>query len=325
MGLRGRPSGDSLIIPKQPVDAFFRYVNLRYDVYLKKESGAKPPWTDDPALREWSFTNVFRDLDRGTVWLDENLLKPNAYVKPLGDVLFNVVLYRTFNWIPTGEFFGWVSSWKPAAIKDALRARQIRGHKVFTSAHLVRSEAGRSKIDSVIDYLTPIWEDRVRIATILRERKSMQFGFRQLCSYQYIGDFMSYQYVLDLIKTPVLDQSLDIETWAVVGPGAWKGLRFMDPNLEKRHGLRAMRELTAVAPKFLSQEILTCGRPFGLHDVEFSLCEFSKYVRVWHGASGKNRYQPPAIRFGRGVNRTEYSYAKDSHYLARAAAEEGDE
>jgi len=48
--------------------AFIAFIAERQRIWRVKSSGAQPPWTDDPVLAGGKFGNVFRRLDRGTVW-----------------------------------------------------------------------------------------------------------------------------------------------------------------------------------------------------------------------------------------------------------------
>ena len=55
------------------IDAFFAYARERYRIRLKRNAGESKPWTDDPILAQYSFTEVFREDDKTTRWLRENV------------------------------------------------------------------------------------------------------------------------------------------------------------------------------------------------------------------------------------------------------------
>ena len=86
------------------IERFFNWINERHMIYLRyKVDGDSWPWTEDKILQEYKFTNVFRELDTGTIWLRENWLEPfHDHPK----LFFNICLYRQFNWWPTAEFLG---------------------------------------------------------------------------------------------------------------------------------------------------------------------------------------------------------------------------
>jgi len=51
---------------------FFNYLNERHIIYLRRQNGVKYPWTSDAILTEYSFCNVYRELDKVTEWLRVN-------------------------------------------------------------------------------------------------------------------------------------------------------------------------------------------------------------------------------------------------------------
>lgn len=46
-----------------PWSDFLSFAEERYSIYLKKESGQPRPWTSDPTLHQYKFTNLFREDD----------------------------------------------------------------------------------------------------------------------------------------------------------------------------------------------------------------------------------------------------------------------
>ena len=53
--------------------AYLYFVAERELVRHRKESGTPGPWTDDPVLQQYRFTNVRRRDDRMTKWFIEHL------------------------------------------------------------------------------------------------------------------------------------------------------------------------------------------------------------------------------------------------------------
>tara|TARA_B100001250_G_scaffold213364_1_gene183001 strand:+ start:97 stop:981 length:885 start_codon:yes stop_codon:yes gene_type:complete len=56
---------DGLLLD-DPVSAFFEFCRERERIRIKRESGAPPPWTEDPIFKRGRFLNVFREDDRGS-------------------------------------------------------------------------------------------------------------------------------------------------------------------------------------------------------------------------------------------------------------------
>ena len=71
---------------------FYEFMKARENIRLVKEAGAPWPWTGDPILQEYKFTNVKREHDRTTKWMRENWTKPHHNRHP-SEVLFNCALF----------------------------------------------------------------------------------------------------------------------------------------------------------------------------------------------------------------------------------------
>ncbi|TXH55942.1 MAG: hypothetical protein E6Q97_07670, partial [Desulfurellales bacterium] len=77
------------------IDDFWNWVNERHAIHLRRYAGEEPPWTNDPVLQQFRFTEVFRELDRGTrvCW---KMLDRCRWDRPDLQVA-NIVFYRVFN------------------------------------------------------------------------------------------------------------------------------------------------------------------------------------------------------------------------------------
>ncbi len=275
-----RTSGGKLITAHTArVTDFFAWINERHRIYLNRTAGKPKPWTRDPILQRYKFTNVFRQLDRGTVWLTQHIISPHYDDPDQSLLLFNLVQYRMYNWIPTGEFLGYLTKWDAERVRVGLQARQDAGIQVFTGAHIVRGENGIPKITSHCQVLSRVWETRQRLLHRLIQGRTLEAGFETFREIRLIGDFLAYEFVTDLRHTRSLEDAPDTMTWANAGPGAQRGLLRLFPNLRPREGyLGAMRHLLRESqrPGVLGAHV----PPLELRDIEHSLCEFDKYWRV---------------------------------------------
>jgi len=278
-------------------DQFWAQINERHSIYLKKEAGAPKPWTDDPIMQQYKFTNVFRELDRTTIFVRENIREP------LGDepelLLFNVALFRQ-----TGAAEGWqgiVRRWSAAGQALKYVEAQEKGTKVFTGAYMVTGmfpgAKGNNKVVSLFKYaLQPVWENRRRLAALCDRARSMEALTRALGEFMgWKGNrFMAYEVACDLLYTPLLSGAIDQFTWANPGPGAQRGLSRLyggEINMGRGAGSRGrdtcikeMQGLLKQAPKKLGRHILK--DPSGEVDMRFienALCEFDKYQRTQLG------------------------------------------
>ena len=161
------------------IERFYYWINERHAIYQKRAKGVRPPWTEDPILQEYKFTNPFRENDRVTVWMRNNWTKPNNN-RPHGEIIFNCCLFRM---VGTSEFaneHGWVQQFDPAQTKQLINTRIERGLRTFTGAYIITNQGLKlPKSEVVVDYfLAPIWEDREALAQVAQTTQSLQAVIR---------------------------------------------------------------------------------------------------------------------------------------------------
>lgn len=112
--------------------------------------------------------------------------------------------------------------------------------------------------------------------------------------------FSAKEVVLDFLLTPLMCRVADFDSWCPVGPGACRGLnRLAGRKLKDVPASNVLLEelltLFREAPRFYPQTLAE-ERPLTLHDVQFQLCEFDKYMRVKNGGGGRVRpFEPPPL------------------------------
>lgn len=65
----------SVVLNQAVLNDIVNVVNKRIHIYEKRESGDKKPYTDDQILATYRFCNIYRELDRQTIYY-HTLLKP---------------------------------------------------------------------------------------------------------------------------------------------------------------------------------------------------------------------------------------------------------
>ena len=77
-------------INQQNYNEFWEFVAERQNIWHKKEVlKLAPPWTKDEVLKKWKFTNVYRKNDKGTIFLQNEII--NKYrLEPSSDMIFNI-------------------------------------------------------------------------------------------------------------------------------------------------------------------------------------------------------------------------------------------
>jgi len=284
-----------------PIDLFFYWINERHRIYLKRMAGEPKPWTADPILRDYKFTNAFRQLDAGTVWLTKNFLDPHRDA-PFEEIAFNICWYRMFNWTGTAEVLGWKTDWRGADIEALLEQRLSEGEQVFTGAHIVWSEPGIPKVDAIVSYCSRLFDLRFKLAETARGTRSLEKTFDLLQTVKGVGGFMGYEMVSDMRWTVLLNDATDIMTWANPGPGAIRGLRRLELKHKPREeAIRSMKMLLDISDNRYASD-----SPWGkvredhvpdleMREIEHSLCEFDKYCRVKFGEGEPRSKYPGAV------------------------------
>lgn len=239
-------------------EVFFEFARKRHQIYINRQAELPRPWTDDPILQHYRFTNVFRELDKTTIWLREHV---RDRMRDSPDVFAAVAVYRWFNRITTGEalfsqenvglggelpgetaFEAFVRMCREGAIEDAvgcLRAAMLsylpeRGPYV-TGAYIIKTPDGMDKMEGVLQAIQWLMADErpgphgmmgwmQAVDSMVRQRWTLQQAWAWLREFRYMGDFMAYEVVSDLRWTRLLDRAADIMTWANPGPGAMRGL-----------------------------------------------------------------------------------------------------
>ena len=275
---------------------FWAMINERHRIFQKKEAGKPKPWTDDPIMRQHKFTNVFRELDRTTIFVRENIRMPLWDEPEL--LLFNVALFRQ-----TGAAEGWqgiVRRFDPAKHAAKYVAAQQRGTKVFTGAYMVTGQfpgaKGNNKVVSLFEHaLKPVWEARKDLVIVCLMKRSLEALVDALSQFTgWKGNrFMAYEVACDLLYTPLLENAVDQYSWANPGPGAQRGLsRLYGGTINNGRGassrpreqcIEEMKGLLNQASQNLGRHILTAEEDVDMRFIENALCEFDKYQRTLLG------------------------------------------
>lgn len=268
---------------------FWNWITERHRIYLKKAAGEPAPWTRDEILQTYSFCNVFRELDKVTVWVREKWREPYADNLQLWIAM---CLARQVNWPDTLEEVGFpVHTYDAKAVRAALEARKARGEKVYTGAYMISAPSGEFAGMAKPEYTAHVvvgalWDARHEFEAMFADGRqpTMQEVHAWLRQFRGWGDFMAYEVVTDLRHTRYLRNAPDINTWAVAGPGAIRGLhrlhgRPYKKSLTQTQALEEMRELLELSKTSLPDFV----PPLELREVEHSLCETDKYLRVANG------------------------------------------
>lgn len=283
------------------LDMYFQSANERHRIYLKRQSNQPWPWTTDEIFSTYKFTNVYRQLDAGTLWLTDNWIKPYADHPML---FFNICFYRQFNWIPTAEYVGFLETWNADAVYKELKAWRDdvkpKPRQIYTNAHMVRGpieqdgtrEKLRYTVYNVLDNLY------TNMPAYMPNGGNLQSAFNKLVKAYGFGGFVAYEVISDLRWTRYLANANDVMTWANAGPGCIRGLnrllnREVKSSIPQKDAVNYLRSLVELSKLYLGDHMLA----WEMREAEHWCCEFSKYMKVVDG-TGRPRvkFVPPHNR-----------------------------
>lgn len=271
-------------------EMFIQFVNDRYNVHLNKDFYNKPkPWTDNPILQHYKFTNVRREHDKTTIHLI-NMLRDNIEDTFLNK-LMNIILYRLFNKIETSELMGWVNfeDYDESGLRAKLASAKP-GYVYFTNAFYttgMRTSFRKYYPDETFEPIVianVVNSMKIAILTAVNKAENPQQVIKALEMFNGIGDFLSYQIFVDLTYLPEFPWSEN--EFVVSGPGCIAGLSelFTDRDgLSYDELLFWLRDHCPITPKDCKRLMVDLpeeDRYMNIMSLENCMCELSKYVRA---------------------------------------------
>lgn len=285
--------------------AFFDFINEREEVRQRRLAGFPFPWTDDPILRAYKFTNVHRHHDRTSAELRDRFYE-RYYNDDRRSVLMNCALFRYFGTWEFADAVGWqdYDKFDFQGVIDIADQRFRDGLRVFTGAYVITNQGiSAPKQEVVVNYfLKDLHKATPRLLEIAQRTQKWQKVADEMRHINGFGGtgFMTKEILLDTTYTGFWERKqqdhkegsfsfpMDWDTWTPIGPGARRGAaRVLGDDsatpISEGKSLWVIQELIGWVPmlwKHPSKLVPT--------DIQFQLCEFDKYERVRLG-QGKPR------------------------------------
>lgn len=287
------------LTPTPVFDTYWRFAAARQAVYEARLRGEPGPWTRDPIISAYRFTNCFRAADRVSQYLIRSVIYRGD--QALEEVVFRALLFKLFNRISTWEYLseevgglGW-SSFDRDRYDAALGRRFNAGARLYSAAYVMpppRLGAARKHSNHLL-LLELMMRDR--LPDRLVAAASMEEAFNIVRSYPAIGDFLAFQFLIDLNYSTVLD--FDEMEFVVPGPGARDGIRKCFGPAAAGVEAEVIGYMAETQEEHFDRLGLTFnglrGRRLHLIDCQNLFCEVDKYARVAHpeiqGVSGRSR------------------------------------
>lgn len=227
----------------------------RYTIHVQKDIKGKPaPWTTNPVLKVYKFTNVFREDDRVTRALIETVSN-NPYLT-YEDKVVNTFLFRSWNNPDTFiDFFGpfpakeiydglklkervrpvyeglregnperkwWSAAYNQGSMKCAWKYPDGTGYSRITEPGADKEEPDyEPDIPLRVFHIGP-WLKRQNIVERITEAKDQKEAYDIIREINGFARFLAYQVFVDLTYIKVFPFSEN--EFTIAGPGCRKGL-----------------------------------------------------------------------------------------------------
>ncbi len=276
--------------PTEVYETFWRFAAERQRIFFARLENYPYPWTDDPILSTYKFTNAYRASDRVSQYLIKHVIYEGEQAPE--EIFFRIILFKLFNKIETWELLKrhvekiHTSNFTAKRFSKILSRSMNQGFRIYSAAYIMPSGGASSsfnrKHEMHLSLLHRMLQEQ--LPDKLVEARSMNEAFYLLREYPTIGDFLAYQFVTD-INYSTLTNFSEME-FVMPGPGARDGIRkcFSDlGGLTESEIIRAVTENQAVEFERLGLEFRTLwGRPLHLIDCQNLFCEVDKYARIKH-------------------------------------------
>jgi alpha-glutamyl/putrescinyl thymine pyrophosphorylase clade 1 len=285
--------------PTPVFDSYWRFASERQHIYGARTRGESGPWTTDPILSRFRFTNCYRATDRVSQFLIHRVSYAGDQ-SPV-EIVFRTLLFKLFNRIETWELLeseiGRLA-WNTFDLEEydgVLSDAFASGRRLYSAAYVIPPPAfGASrKHTNHLRLLQFMMTDGV--TKRLADADDMAEAFTILRSYPSMGNFLAFQMLIDLNYSTAL--AFDEMDYVVAGPGARDGIQKcfgVDSRGIEAEIIRYMSESQTENFERLGLAFLGLyGRPLQLIDCQNLFCEVDKYARVAHpeilGTSGRSR------------------------------------
>ncbi|NTW32697.1 MAG: hypothetical protein HGB12_08750 [Bacteroidetes bacterium] len=281
-----------MIKPKEEIfQYYFYFVQERMNIFWNKYD-RKLPWTTDEILRKHKFTNVYRAADRVSQYLIKNVIYQENSFTP-EDTLLRILVFKIFNKPETWEYLETkvgvitLKNFDLQKINKAL-LEQKNNHPIFNNAYMM---TGTHSLYNHLQYKHEKWLEMVKKEIIggsilkkILDSKSLSEVYERLRRCSFIGDFLGYQYAIDMNYSSSIDFSED--SFVKAGIGAIRGIKKCFEPLEKKYSYEDAIKFTQenfelYQDKFGYTEFKPLfGRVPSLIDLQNCFCETDKYLRA---------------------------------------------
>jgi len=303
--------------PTEAYDTYWKFAFERQNVWYNRLRGKHQPFSDDPILQEYKFTNVYRASDRVSQYLIKHVIYNDKNAHGPNDHVFRILLFKLFNKIETWQLlehrFGEINvkTFKIKAFIKFLDSEMNNGRTLYSNAYMMASGCKEFEVTRKHHAHLMLLEKMLKdnLPDKIVNCKKMRDAYALLLDYPLIGRFLAYQYVTDLNYSELT--SFKETEFTVPGPGARDGIKKCFSKLgglSETDIIKMMTDRQEFEFDRLGLKFKKLGRrKLQYIDIQNIFCEVDKYCRVAHpeltGFSGRIRikqrfkYNPEPIEY----------------------------
>src|SRR3989344_985135 len=282
---------------EENLNYFYNWLIERYKIHIEKDiKKSPPPWTKDPILSKYRFTNVRREHDKETKWLIKSICE-NPSLNYENKIL-NIILFRLINKSKTFEIFGPINfnNLDLDEIKEKLSTFSKGNPKYiyFSNAFYTsgpKSTANKlfgkkNNVTNMIKLVSRYKE--LQLMDKIRESKTQKEVYETLLKLEGIGSFLAYQIFVDF--TYLSDFPFSENEFVIAGPGCKNGLNLLFTDFSElsyeealfwlRDNQNKVFRKFNYNPKEIFNDLPNEERHLNLMSLENCMCELSKYIRA---------------------------------------------
>lgn len=299
--------GSRRLISSPVLTSYWKLARERQRVYFSRLTGNPAPWTNDPVVGRYRFTNAYRAADR----VSQDLLRVQYSGTQDGrDLVFRTLLFRFFNKPSTWDllerglgplvFDEFAVGRYAVLLNEAL----ARGQRLYSAAYILPPPhlGAARKHENHLRLIQYMMDDG--FADKLYQAQTLEAVYMLIRSYPSLGPFLSFQLTIDLNYSSTM--SFDEDDFVVAGPGARSGIRkcFLSTGgLSDEDIIRWMVDTQESQCADLGLDFDNLfGRRLKLIDCQNLFCETDKYARVAHpevaGIGSRTRIKQEFIAAG---------------------------
>lgn len=280
----------SEVIPDYDVlGYYFYFIDERMKMFWRRCEGQET-LTNDPILRKYKFTNVYRALDRVSQFLIRSVIYKDLHCFSPRDMLLRILVFKIFNRIDTWEYlvetYGDIteSHFDVKRISGLLSERQSYA-PIFNNAYMMTGF--HSKYNHLPTkhekWLTMVKQEFLghHIVDEILAASSLECVYQNLRKCSFMGDFLAYQYTIDFNYSPYINFSED--SFVKAGIGAIRGIKkcFINYGNEYEDAIKYVHEhFTGLLERYGFGSFKSLpGRSPSLLDLQNCFCETDKYLR----------------------------------------------